>query len=29
MRLSLLLFMMGVFFITAGYMNQLDDGCKK
>ena len=29
MRLSLLLLIIGVIFITAGYTNQLDPGCKK
>ena len=28
MRLSLLLFIMGVVFITAGYTNSLSPGCK-
>ena len=29
MRLSLLIFIVGVLFITAGYTNQLDPKCKK
>uniref|UniRef100_A0A6C0FC10 Uncharacterized protein n=1 Tax=viral metagenome TaxID=1070528 RepID=A0A6C0FC10_9ZZZZ len=29
MKLSLLLFIIGVLFITAGYTQQLDPGCKK
>jgi hypothetical protein len=29
MRLSLLLFIIGVLFITAGYTNQLNPGCKR
>lgn len=29
MKLSLLLFIIGTLFITAGYTNQLDSGCKK
>jgi len=29
MRLSLLLFIIGILFITAGYTNQLDPKCKK
>jgi len=29
MKLSLLLFIIGTLFITAGYTNQLDDGCKR
>ncbi len=28
MRLSLLLFIIGIIFITAGYANQLDPQCK-
>ena len=29
MKLSLLIFIIGVLFITAGYTQQLDPGCKK
>ena len=29
MRLSLLIFIIGILFITAGYTNQLDPKCKK
>ena len=29
MRLSLLLFIIGILFIVAGYTNQLDPECKK
>lgn len=29
MKLSLLLFIIGVLFITAGYTNQLEPGCKR
>lgn len=29
MKLSLLIFIIGTLFITAGYTNQIDDGCKR
>ena len=29
MRLSLILFVIGVVFITLGYLNQIDPGCSK